>query len=89
MFCKLTFLHQCTIHSSNKSCLAQRKRAGLITRRTSDRNREQLALNVISFFAFSMPFILFGSWIKQAIRRRREMLMHAVVVPSYLFDEVD
>ena len=33
----------------HKSCLAQRKRAGLITRRTSDRNREQLGVESVLF----------------------------------------
>jgi hypothetical protein len=49
------------------SSVAQRKRAGLITRRTTDRNRSEL----IVYFCFSLLFISQGSYLLASNRYPR------------------
>ena len=46
--------------NQQQSCLAQRKRAGLITRRTLDRNEQQLVDYLFAFFRSSWvdPFLV-------------------------------
>jgi hypothetical protein len=56
------------------SCLAQRKRAGLITRRTLDRNEQQLLDFIL--FIFLLSFLLLPISFEHGPPVRREQASH-------------